>query len=45
MNVIVGFALGLVASSPTSDSVVMLSVGALFAVDSGITGFLFEKAR
>jgi hypothetical protein len=47
-HAIVGLLLGLVASVPFGDAVVTLFLASMFAVGSGITGYILtqiEKAR
>jgi hypothetical protein len=48
MHVVSGFILGTLASLPARDGVVTLCVAAMFAVGSGMTGFILtqiEKAK
>jgi hypothetical protein len=43
MHVALGAVLGAIASFPAHDLVVTLSIASIFAVSSGITGFIFSQ--
>ena len=43
MHVAFGIVLGAIASLPAQDLVVTLSIASIFAVGSGITGFIFAQ--
>ena len=45
MHALAGFALGAVGSIPAGDVVVTLYLSALFAVGSGITGFILDQVQ
>jgi hypothetical protein len=45
MHAVVGFILGATASLPAGDVMVMLCVASMFAVGSGITGYILTKVE
>ena len=45
MQVIIGLALGSIASLPAKDLVVTLCAASLFGVGSGITGFILTQVE